>query len=270
MPPINEKMKRKTIARGAPICCPAYRQIAGQGQKDARCFRPSYAHDLAARFIALAQGASNGHIHPMTSKSTPEDILPTYEREAVAFQAKRNKSLFEKSSLDRMLGITPRNQATRTLLDLGCGPGAPIATYLAERGLEITGVDGAANMVELFAATLPKATALHADMRTLALGQTFDAILAWDSFFHLSQDDQRAMFKVFAAHAAPNAALMFTSGPSDGEAWGVAVTEQVYSASLDPDEYRELLKSNGFKVISFRPEDPQAHGHSVWLARFTA
>jgi len=205
----------------------------------------------------------------MTSQSAPADILPTYEREALAFQAKRNKSLFEKSSLDRMLGITPRNQSIRTLLDLGCGPGAPIATYLADRGLAITGVDGAATMVELFGATLPNATALHADMRTLDLGQRFDSILAWNSFFHLGKEDQRAMFPIFAAHAAPNAALMFTSGPSDGEVWGHAVTEQVYHASLDPDEYRELFKTNGFKVLSFRPDDPECNGHSVWLARFT-
>jgi hypothetical protein len=40
-----------------------------------------------------------------------------------------------------------------------------------------------------------------ADMRTLALGQQFDALLAWDSFFHLTRDAQRAMFARFAAHA---------------------------------------------------------------------
>lgn len=204
----------------------------------------------------------------MRSNSPPADILAIYDREAADFQAARNKSLFEKSILDRMLGITPRNIAQRRLLDLGCGPGAPIATYLTERGLAVTGVDGAQNMVDLFAATLPNARALHADMRTLDLGETFDAILAWNSFFHLAPDAQRAMFPIFAAHAAPNAALMFTSGTSDGEVWGHAVKEQVYHASLDPEEYRALLIANGFKVISFRPEDPACQGHSIWLARF--
>jgi len=206
----------------------------------------------------------------MTSQSSPDDILATYDREARDFQAARNRSLFEKSSLDRMLGIAPRNVSPRRLLDLGCGPGAPIATYLSDRGMAVTGVDGAANMVELFAHTLPDARALHADMRTLALGEQFDAILAWDSFFHLSKDAQRAMFPIFAAHAAPNAALMFTSGPSESEGWGHAVHEQVYHASLDPDEYSALLLANGFKLISFRPDDPDCDFHSVWLARFTA
>ncbi|HCP81673.1 MAG TPA: SAM-dependent methyltransferase [Octadecabacter sp.] len=205
----------------------------------------------------------------METHSTPADILPTYERVATDFQATRNKSLFEKPCLDRMLGITPRNTGQRRVLDLGCGPGAPIATYLEDRGLAVTGVDGAANMVDLFNATLPNARAIHADMRTLDLGERFDALLAWDSFFHLSQDAQRAMFPIFAKHAAPNAALMFTSGTSDGEVWGHAATEQVYHSSLDPEEYRALLMAYGFKVISFRPEDPNCHGHSIWLARFT-
>ena len=168
-----------------------------------------------------------------------------------------------------MLGIAPRNVSPRRLLDLGCGPGAPIATYLAERGMAVTGVDGARAMIDLFTQTLPDAQAVHADMRGLDLGLKFDAILAWNSFFHLSQDDQRAMFPVFAAHAAPNAALMFTSGTSDGETWGHAVKEDVYHASLDPDEYSALMAANGFKVLSFHPDDPGCQGHSVWLARFT-
>ena len=60
-----------------------------------------------------------------------------------------------------------------------------------------------------------------ADMRTLALGRTFNGVLAWDSFFHLAPDDQRRMFPLFRDHAAPRAALMFTSGPSHGEAIAV-------------------------------------------------
>ncbi len=205
----------------------------------------------------------------MTTRSTPADILPTYERVASDFQATRDRSLFEKPMLDRMLGIIPGTPSKRRLLDLGCGTGAPIASYLADRGLHVTGVDGAASMIDLFEQTLPNATAVHADMRTLTLDAVFNGIIAWNSFFHLCADDQRRMFAVFAAHAAPNAALMFTSGTSQGEAWGHAGSEQVYHASLDPDEYRQLLTDHGFDVISFRPDDQDCRGHSIWLARYT-
>ena len=58
-------------------------------------------------------------------------------------------------------------------------------------------------------------------------------------------DDQRAMFTVFAAHAAPSAALMFTSGHSQGHEVGTLCGEPLYHASLDAIEYRSLLYEHG-------------------------
>ncbi len=55
-------------------------------------------------------------------------------------------------------------------------------------------------------------------MRSLALGRTFDGVLAWDSFFHLTHDDQLRMSPIFAAHCAPGGNLMFNAGFSQGEA----------------------------------------------------
>ncbi len=106
-----------------------------------------------------------------------------------------------------------------------------------------------------------------ADMRNLALGRRFDGIMAWDSFFHLNFDDQRRMFAVFRAHAAPGAGLLFTSGPRHGEAIGELHGEPLYHASLAPDEYRSLLAANEFDLVEFIPEDPNCGGHTVWLAR---
>src|SRR3712207_7171924 len=59
--------------------------------------------------------------------------------------------------------------------------------------------------------SFPDARWVVADMRTLRLGARFAGILAWDSFFHLRPDDQRAMFRTFRDHAAPGAALLFRS-----------------------------------------------------------
>ncbi|MFN3145904.1 MAG: class I SAM-dependent methyltransferase [Paracoccaceae bacterium] len=195
----------------------------------------------------------------------PEDILPTYERRAAGFAAHRSRDLFERDWLDRMWAAAPG----RRVLDLGCGPGVPIATYLAGLGAEITGVDGAAAMVALFRRALPGHSVVQADMRALDLDRRFDAILAWNSFFHLSATDQRAMFAVFAAHAAPGAALMFTCGPDAGEATGQVEGDPVYHASLSPEDYEDGLASAGFRTLDWRPEDPGCAGHSVRLARFT-
>jgi hypothetical protein len=99
------------------------------------------------------------------------------------------------------------------------------------------------------------------------LKDRFQGLIAWDSFFHLSADDQAGMFPVFAQHAAPGAALMFTSGPGHGEAIGSYGGEELYHASLAPDEYRALFEANGFAVRGQVTQDPQCGGRTVWLAQ---
>ncbi len=116
-------------------------------------------------------------------------------------------------------------------------------------------------------ANLPEQVWHVADMRSLSLGRRFEGILAWDSFFHLTHEDQRCMFPVFRDHAAPGAALMFTSGPAHGEAIGVFEGEALYHASLSGEEYRELLGRNGFELVAHVIEDPACGGHTIWLAR---
>jgi len=191
------------------------------------------------------------------------NVLKTYDAVAAIFDRERDKTLFERRWLDRTLN----HAQGRRVLDLGCGSGRPIAQYMADRRALVTGVDGAAAMIDLFRKNLPQAEAIHADMRELALDQTFDILLAWNSFFHLSPDDQKLMFPIFAAHAAPGAILLFTSGPAAGEPVGEVGGQPIYHSSFDPPVYRDLLDQNGFEEIAFVPEDPDCQMHSVWMCR---
>lgn len=199
-----------------------------------------------------------------------QDVIATYERVGQQWARQRRVDLIEKAWLDRLLNAAPRSTGKLRVLDLGCGAGRPIGTYMADRGAGITAVDAAATMTALYAQNVPQADVIQADMRELALAAQFDAILAWDSFFHLSAADQRQMFATFAAHAAPHAALMFTSGHTAGEAIGQIADAPIYHASLDPDTYRALLQDAGFTVLRHTPEDPTCGQHTVWLARFRA
>ncbi len=230
------------------------------GQKRQGLFGPVRADCGVTTSCGLPR-AAKGH---SAGGMTPDDILPTYDRHAAEYQQRRNRSLFEKRWLDRWLAHMPG----RRVLDLGCGPGVPIARYLADRRATVTGVDGSAAMIALFRENLPNFEGVDADMRGLDLGRRFDGILAWNSFFHLSAADQRGMFDVFARHAAPRAALMFTSGPSEGEAIGEVAGAPVFHASLSPEDYRAALAQAGFTVVDFVPEDPACNGHTIWLARF--
>lgn len=197
---------------------------------------------------------------------TPEQIISTYDAVAEQWNRERNKALFERAWLDRWLNVVP---PPRRVLDLGCGSGLPIARYLVERRSTLTGVDASPAMIALFRQNVPAANTHLADMRDLDLGAKFDGILAWNSFFHLTQTDQRAMFRVFADHASDGAALMFTAGPEAGEAMGTVGGKPIYHASLSAEEYRSLLAEHGFEVLKYVPEDPDANMHTIWLARFT-
>jgi hypothetical protein len=60
---------------------------------------------------------------------------------------------------------------------------------------------------------------------------------------------------------------MFTTGTHAGEAIGTFKGEPLYHASLDPDEYRELLDQHGFDVVSHVAHDPGCGGRTIWLAQ---
>ena len=191
-------------------------------------------------------------------------IISLYRRHADVFAAKRGKDLREKAWLDRFLALTPPRPM---ILDIGCGAGDPIAGYLLRRGCAIVGVDSSPELIALCQRDFPAGDWRVADMRALSLHRTFDGLIAWDSFFHLAPDDQRAMFPIFRAHAASGAALLFNSGPRQGVAIGEFEGEPLYHSSLDGDEYRALLERCGFNLVDHVVEDASCGGRTVWLAQ---
>lgn len=194
-----------------------------------------------------------------------DEIGALYERHAHHYDADRRRDpMIEKAWLDRFRALVPPGAP---VLDIGCGHGEPIARYLLDQGLDVSGIDASPTLISLCRARFPDQQWLVADMRTLELARTYRGLIAWDSLFHLSHDDQRRMFRVLGRHAAPGAALLFTSGISHGESIGSYHGEQLYHASLAATEYRQLLESNGFSVRAHIAEDSDCGGHTVWLAQ---
>ncbi len=193
-------------------------------------------------------------------------IVDLYRRHADVWIARRGPGpLFEQPWLDRFRALMPE---APNVLDLGCGSGRPIADYLIAHGAQITGVDASEPLLDC---ARGRHGAPHewicADMRGLDLARRFDGIIAWHSFFHLTRDDQRAMFEVFRAHAKPGAALMFTSGGQDGESIGEWEGEPLYHASLAPEAYRAAVDGAGFDLAAHVISDPDCGGSTVWLAQ---
>ena len=193
-----------------------------------------------------------------------ERIVGLYEENAAAWdEARGANAALEKPWLDRFAALLPPGGA---VLDIGCGSGRAIAADLIGRGFRLTGVDSSPSLIALCRERFPEQEWIVGDMRTLALGRRFGGLVAWHSSFHLAPDDQRALFPRLAAHAAPGAPLMFTSGDKHGVGLGEWQGEPLYHASLAAEEYRALLAQNGFEVVEHRANDPRCGDATVWIA----
>lgn len=186
-----------------------------------------------------------------------------YDANAVRFDAGRSRGLHERPWLDRLLACASPGGR---ILDLGCGAGEPIAAYLLTRGARVTGLDFTPAMLALARARFPAGRWIEGDMRDLDLGERFTGIVGWDSFFHLTRDEQRALIPRLARHLSPGGGLLLTVGPGDSEGLGRVGDGPVYHASLSPEEYRRRLAEAGLEVERFAPEDPATDGRSVLFA----
>ncbi|HZW01903.1 MAG TPA: class I SAM-dependent methyltransferase [Candidatus Deferrimicrobium sp.] len=95
-----------------------------------------------------------------------------------------------------------------TALELGSG-GGNLASHLVAR-LRLTLTDASPQMLELSRSINPDAEHIEADMRTLRLGRTFDAVISHDAIGYMTTEaDLRAAFETAFMHLRPGGAAIF-------------------------------------------------------------
>jgi predicted TPR repeat methyltransferase len=197
-------------------------------------------------------------------ENNKKNVFEAYNIIADWYAENRYQGLIEKGYLDRLVAIIGKGAS---VLDLGCGTGVPMMSYLLTQGVTVTGVDGSHRILDIARSNLPSAEFVQADMRTLSLNRKFDAIIAWDSFFHLSSEEQPAMFSIFKNHLNDKGVLLFTSGKEYGEARGMNGGVNLYHGSLNRDQYRALLEAHHFHVLEYKEDDPECGNATVWMAQ---
>lgn len=210
----------------------------------------------------VAPSVSNGPAMENLAASTVE----TYRRVARNFDENRSRDLFEKPWLDEFIEAFP---TAARVLDVGCGSGAPIAAYLISQGLRVTGMDAAEPMLDIARHRFSDADWCLGDMRTGLPEGLFHGVVAWNSFFHLTEEEQVPVLERFSKALLPKGRLLLTVGPEAGRAVGRVGGKWVFHASLSPEAYAEVLASVGLRVLKFVPEDASCRGHSVLMAEKT-
>lgn len=138
------------------------------------------------------------------------------------------------------------------VLDVGCGTGYPIDRYLTDKGFEVVGIDVSEGMLShARALCLDKADFIKCDFLDYNDSKKFDAIIAFDSLWHVPLADQAKLYEKAAELLKTGGFLMFTHGKDRGEVENPMFGETFCYAALGLDELLRALKRNGFQIVRF-------------------
>ena len=194
-------------------------------------------------------------------------VPAAYNRIAEAWRQDRlgaaKHGLREQPFLDR---LTAPLLPGASVLDVGCGF-CMHAEHFVRRGFQVAGLDASKRMLDLARVTVPEASLIHGDMRTADPGGPFDALVAWDSVFHLPRGDHELMFKRFGSWLRPGGRLLISLGGSGDEGFTSQMHgETFYYSGYEPVDALQLLTRAGFEVEHWEVDDPSSRGHIAVLA----
>jgi len=196
-----------------------------------------------------------------------DPVTAAYDRIAELWRHDRlalAKTFRERRFIDELIDPLPPKAA---ILDVGCGTGAPIAAYLAAKGFRVTGVDGSEQMISLARSAVPRARFVLGDMRRVVVSGPFDAIVAWDSVFHIPREEHAKVFARFHEWLKPAGRLLVSLGGSDAERITSQMHGQTFSYSgYAPEAALQIIGQAGFKVLRWEVDDPSSNGHIAVLA----
>ncbi len=138
------------------------------------------------------------------------------------------------------------------ILDVGCGCGRPIAGYLAGQGFSVVGIDISESMIKAARSEhIAGCEFIISDFLDYDSGEKFDAVIAFDSLWHIRHENQREIYPRLAKLLKIGGRLLFTHGKRDGSVEGEMFGARFYYSALDADEVAALLEWNGFGQIEY-------------------
>ncbi len=171
----------------------------------------------------------------------------SYNKIADEWDEYRSKSPMNQVIKDFVLLLKTKGK----VLDIGCGTGYPISSYLSHQGFVVTGFDISENMIaKAIALQLPKAEFIVSDFFDFKTKEKFDGVIAFDSLFHLPKERQTEVYGIISSWMNIGGYLLFTHGKNEGEVYGNMYDESFYYSALDLDYIKELLVISGFEIVS--------------------
>ncbi|KAJ3726841.1 S-adenosyl-L-methionine-dependent methyltransferase [Lentinula raphanica] len=135
------------------------------------------------------------------------------------------------------------------VLELGCGAGLPATQQLVDQGFDVTGVDISSSQLALAKEHVPAAHFMQGDMMAIEFPeQSFDAVMAFYSLFHLPRDEHGLMLKKMVQWLKPGGWLLFNTGTKEEERTRDWMGVKMFSSSLGVEGNEQILAEYGLEL----------------------
>ena len=145
-------------------------------------------------------------------------VAAGYDDVADAYLERFGLSTVRQKWLRRLIDALPATGSR--VLDLGCGPGIPVARDLAALGHIVVGIDGSSQQIVRARQNVPQATFIEADMCSVTFeAGSFDAVGAFYSITHVPRAQQGALIASIATWLKPGGTLVASFGTGVPGEW---------------------------------------------------
>jgi cyclopropane fatty-acyl-phospholipid synthase-like methyltransferase len=168
-----------------------------------------------------------------------------------------------------LVGLVRDLAKASRVLDLGCGSGKPIDSFLIAKGFDVTGVDISKEQIRLASEALPSGTFIHGDMSEVTFPpETFDAVVSFYAIFHLPREEHAGLLHKAMNLLLPGGYLLVTMGADDWE----GTEEDFHGTRMFWSHYGrernlQLIREAGFTVLSEAIESSGDERHLVVSAQ---
>lgn len=156
-----------------------------------------------------------------------------------------------------------------TILDIGCGAGIPIDSFLIDKGHQVIGIDISEKQIELAKNNVPEGRFEVKDMSDLKESEyQVDAIISFYAIFHTSRETHPTLFKKINSFLPIGGLILVSMGSSDweGKESNFFGTE-MYWSHYGQDKNRQIIQNTGFNIILDEIDTTGGEKHQIILAK---
>jgi len=173
------------------------------------------------------------------------------------FHNEMNEKAYDRILLD---SFADRFIRGALICDAGCGPSAHIGKYLADKGLNVIGVDISDRCVDMACALHPDMQFRREDITNLSFrGEVFDGVAAYYSIIHTPKRFIGRIFREFHRVLKPDGYLLVAVKAGTDEGYiheFLGIQAEIYFSFFHEKEIEGYFKKAGFALEFLERRNP--------------